>query len=1029
MVAVSYFLYLIENDPEKISDIELKYWQRPKGYRTLRKKQTPMIVKAHLSLDNFLSDHAVVFTAAKDRREAAEMRETLERDGHIIAFVQDMETLKEVGVGGLVDEYVQGYGLSENDRSNLNEYFASWEILRQCCGQQMSARWRNDMVPEKFKINKFGSHPNCPSYDIDAIEETFMKSELYSMIEKYPSVQLLNRPSLNDGQLNGTYCSSYNYLVRTQGLNIWGDPGGRPVRSNLDNAIKKEVKQGREGLKPEAHYLFPSTDLPLSARYREMWNKPENEKKAWVKAVTAAREGGKNYGDYGIETYSSADADDRSEDSDHEVNTDDNDTMDSEETLTVSLPSGQVTVAQNARQHATPTFPIRTHIVTQGRPRTATTLLFNMVAVSYFLYLIENDPEKISDIELKYWQRPKGYRTLRKKQTPMIVKAHLSLDNFLSDHAVVFTAAKDRREAAEMRETLERDGHIIAFVQDMETLKEVGVGGLVDEYVQGYGLSENDRSNLNEYFASWEILRQCCGQQMSARWRNDMVPEKFKINKFGSHPNCPSYDIDAIEETFMKSELYSMIEKYPSVQLLNRPSLNDGQLNGTYCSSYNYLVRTQGLNIWGDPGGRPVRSNLDNAIKKEVKQGREGLKPEAHYLFPSTDLPLSARYREMWNKPENEKKAWVKAVTAAREGGKSYDENGAETYSSAEVDDDANKDDADVDDENEESDDAIDEQDSGDESVDLVAAGGASSNDVGTATHWFDESHAIFLISFGEEAAQSTLVERCVLSLRRRGSWAGYIIVLTDAPHARYQNEWDDNVIVMHPLDQHLNAADGTPMKFTRDNTSLKSKRFKTFIIDYVGMDERLDEVELIYYLDIDIMAGDAMHNLFNEIEERYGVSPEMRSGGMSKMYFFTPLSKEWPLQGGTFIVERRSARHCLELWREEIDGMVRLGRGRDQDALRTVFNRIRSGEESKCELVRMDNENLITFPTPRTFNKLVRQSSYNSLIHISNSVFAKWIDEEMQTEYIHKVLQLSEEEKRSGKYGKAIVHAKKSDM
>jgi len=222
-------------------------------------------------------------------------------------------------------------------------------------------------------------------------------------------------------------------------------------------------------------------------------------------------------------------------------------------------------------------FPIKRHIVTQGKPRTATTLLFNMVAVSYFLYLVENDPEQIADVELKYWQRPKGYKELRRAtSTTYIIKAHISLDNFLSDNAVVFTAAIDREEAEEMRTDLERDGHTVAFIQDMESVKEGGVPRLVDEYVAGYGLSETDRRNLIDYFSSWEILRQCCGQQMSAKWRNDMMPEEFKTSKFKSHPTCAGYDIDEIERTFMATELYSMINQYPSVQPLNKASLNDG---------------------------------------------------------------------------------------------------------------------------------------------------------------------------------------------------------------------------------------------------------------------------------------------------------------------------------------------------------------------------------------------------------------------------------------------------------------------
>ena len=170
-----------------------------------------------------------------------------------------------------------------------------------------------------------------------------------------------------------------------------------------------------------------------------------------------------------------------------------------------------------------PKFPIKTHIVTQGKPRTATTLLFNMVAVSYFLYLVENDPATIPEVELSYWQRPRGYKTLRRTDTPIVIKAHLSLDNFLSENAVVFTAAVDELEASDMRSRLEKEGHTVAFVQDMETVKNGGVPELVREYIAGYGLSEKDEAILNEYFSKWEILRQCCGQQMSMRYRNDMV--------------------------------------------------------------------------------------------------------------------------------------------------------------------------------------------------------------------------------------------------------------------------------------------------------------------------------------------------------------------------------------------------------------------------------------------------------------------------------------------------------------------------
>ncbi|KAL3806718.1 hypothetical protein ACHAXA_006531 [Cyclostephanos tholiformis] len=681
---------------------------------------------------------------------------------------------------------------------------------------------------------------------------------------------------------------------------------------------------------------------------------------------------------------------------------------------------------ERADDYSSSRFPIRTHIVTQGEPRTATTLLFNMVGVSYFLYLFENEPEKIPDVQLKYYKRHDGRKVMRKSMSPYIFKTHSDLGYYLSENAVVFAAAENRNEAVEMRKTLEKDGHTVAFVQDMETLKEDGLASLVDVYVAGYGLSEKYRSSLNDYFSKWEILRQCCGKQMSMKWRNEMMPEKYKIPSIASsHPICSSIDIDGVEQAFMKTELYSLIEEYPSVRGLNKASLKDGSLNGTYCSSYNYLVRTQGLSFWGTPGGRPSRTKLDGAIKSQLKLGKKNLKPEAYHLLPPSDKPMNKLMSEWMRRTTEEKMSWLKAILAARESGVTLSDYGIETTSSKDGTIDGFYSGQDNTPDVSELSDVLNDK----EPEHIGAEGIAQDNHLEAHHRQFDDTRAIFLISFGDEAAKSSLVERCILSLRRRGAWDGYVVLLTDAPQERYENVWDENVIVMHPLGKHLKAPDGSPLEFTENNFSLKSKRFKTFIIDYIGMDKRLDSVRLIYYLDIDIMAGGALADLFIGLESKYDVSLEERDGGLSKLYFFTPLSEEWPLQGGTFIVERMSSRYCLELWRKEIDEMTLSGRGRDQDGLRNIYQLVQSGKETTCELIKMDNDNFISFPIPRTFDKISRQSNFPNLIHISNSVFAKWIDEEAQTDYIHKVLQLSEEEKLSNKYGKVIINPKKSDM
>ena len=59
--------------------------------------------------------------------------------------------------------------------------------------------WHLPPDAQKFKIGKFKSHLNCAKPDIDSVKQVFMKTELCSLIEKYPSFRPLNKPLMNDG--------------------------------------------------------------------------------------------------------------------------------------------------------------------------------------------------------------------------------------------------------------------------------------------------------------------------------------------------------------------------------------------------------------------------------------------------------------------------------------------------------------------------------------------------------------------------------------------------------------------------------------------------------------------------------------------------------------------------------------------------------------------------------------------------------------------------------------------------------------
>eukprot|EP00956_Cyclotella_meneghiniana_P022557 scaffold42810_cov40-Cyclotella_meneghiniana.AAC.1 len=156
--------------------------------------------------------------------------------------------------------------------------------------------------------------------------------------------------------------------------------------------------------------------------------------------------------------------------------------------------------------------------------------------------------------------------------------------------------------------------------------------------------------------------------------------------------------------------------------------------------------------------------------------------------------------RELWKRTELEKKVWMKKLLKERivKRAKSYKLNLEEVDDTLEFHfgDAAEKNSGE---ENGGDQDELDGEDEDDDGYSDAENGGAEDEGKPTqdlppvSNHTIDKSHVIFLISFGEEAEASTLVERCVLSLRRRGQYSGYIIVLTDAPPERYAHVWDDN--------------------------------------------------------------------------------------------------------------------------------------------------------------------------------------------------------------------------------------------
>ncbi|KAL3937075.1 MAG: hypothetical protein SGARI_002290 [Bacillariaceae sp.] len=123
----------------------------------------------------------------------------------------------------------------------------------------------------------------------------------------------------------------------------------------------------------------------------------------------------------------------------------------------------------------------------------------------------------------------------------------------------------------------------------------------------------------------------------------------------------------------------------------------------------------------------------------------------------------------------------------------------------------------------------------------------------------------------GQEAAKTNLVERFVYSARELGAFSGYIILLTDAPEGRYDNIFqganvvdNSSFIVMRPQAAHYR----TDFK----QKDMVFKRFKTYVPEYVAAEPRLQNVQLVYYLDVDIVVTKPMSTFFHGLEQKYQI-------------------------------------------------------------------------------------------------------------------------------------------------------------
>eukprot|EP00536_Pseudo-nitzschia_multiseries_P008773 jgi/Psemu1/199022/e_gw1.229.2.1 len=310
---------------------------------------------------------------------------------------------------------------------------------------------------------------------------------------------------------------------------------------------------------------------------------------------------------------------------------------------------------------------------------------------------------------------------------------------------------------------------------------------------------------------------------------------------------------------------------------------------------------------------------------------------------------------------------------------------------------------------------------------DLALFDSALTNITEEESHVDDVERAMFVISMGESAAKMNTVERFVYSARNNGKFSGWIVVLTDAPPDRYSKmaNWTDNVIIMEPKEEHT--------KTHYKVSNMIYKRFKTYALEYMDRDSRLDKVELVYYLDVDIVFGDNMWKAFHGLEKTYGigrigVNSTMNNKsnlGRGKMWMFKGNAKKWLIQGGQMILDRSLSQPCLERWREGFDQKDSKKRSKDQDLLMMMLEEQEqalngTNPDLECEIIAMNQAPHIEFPSVneiRRRSRHLRKSpnlryKYSPMVHVRNDGGTAVMKEGNIKPYMRSLLRFKQNQK-----------------
>ena len=143
----------------------------------------------------------------------------------------------------IIEDYREIFDLDKEEYGAVVQFMRLWDVLRRCCGPQMSLDYRMRLYGKKNYAPHLTSESvawdACEMYDIDQVELQFMRSTLVNRCNGRPIDGGRPRSTINLedslqarllwSKVNGTFCSSYKNAAINEKLKFNQRPQGWPV--------------------------------------------------------------------------------------------------------------------------------------------------------------------------------------------------------------------------------------------------------------------------------------------------------------------------------------------------------------------------------------------------------------------------------------------------------------------------------------------------------------------------------------------------------------------------------------------------------------------------------------------------------------------------------------------------------------------------------------------------------------------------------------------------------------------------------